>query len=180
MVEKLMILCYNKNMKERRFLRVQPIYKILVQLLLVLIFSMPPLMLLLEFNEQINNIWSWVVLIVLVVILVTNIFLFLRYFEWAIVDEQGITIKCFFGNINFLSWKDIVHIKVVKDGLRPSRFNVTGKVVVLLKWITIKTSISEQANLGFNKKKNKVIWITANKKNIEIINLFAKTRLKYK
>lgn len=141
---------------------------------------MPPLILLWEFDEEINNIWYWIALIVFVAILVTNIFLFLRYFEWAIVDEQGITIKCLFGNIIFLSWKDIAHIKVVKDGLRPSRYNVTGKVVVLLKWITIKTSISEQANLGFNKKKNKAIWITANKKNIEIINLFAKTRLKYK
>ena len=162
------------------FLRVQPIYKILVHLLLVLIFSMPPLMLLLEYNEEINDIWYWISLIVFVAILIPYIFLFLRYFEWAIVDEQGITIKCLFGTINFFSWKDIAHIKVVKDELRPARYNVTRKAVVLLKWITIKTSIGEQANLGFNKKKNKAIWITANKKNIEIINLFAKTRLKYK
>ena len=109
MIAKALCLCYNKNMKEKSLLRIQPIYTILVHLFLVLCFTfflfMPYL---LHWEIDIENMWCWIYNICITIFLLIYLFLFLRSIEWGIVDKQGLTIKCVFAKINYLSWKEVI------------------------------------------------------------------------
>lgn len=161
-------------MKEKSLLRIQPIYTILVHLFLVLCFTFCLFMpYLLHWEIDIENMWCWIYNICITIFLLIYLFLFLRSIEWGIVDKQGLTIKCVFGKINYLSWKEVIDIKVDKKETWSSRGSP-----VYANWIIIRNSNAEQTKIGFNKKKNNSIWVTANKKNIQIINLFAKVKLK--
>ena len=174
MIAKALCLCYNKNMKEKSLLRIQPIYTILVHLFLVLCFTfflfMPYL---LHWEIDIENMWYWIYYICFTIFLLICVYLFLRSIEWGIIDKQGFTIKCVFGKINYLKWKEIIDIKIEKKETWSSRGSP-----VYANWIIIRISNVEQTKIGFNKKKHNSIWVTANKKNIQIINLFAKVKLK--
>lgn len=93
---------------------------------------------------------------------------FIYYIQFAIIDENGITIRGLFYRIAKIRWDEIAEITCKKVVTYDNRTNV------LLSWLLIKRDKTEYVKgLAGSNKRNKSPWcIIATKRNKEIISKF--------
>ncbi len=157
-------------MKEFR-LRTQPVFYIIVCLFVLvisIIMIIAPSLLCWENNNLFITITYYCVFSILLLYGLLSLF---YYIEFAIIDNEKITIKTLFRVVKVVLWVEVVEIK--------REWLTQGARGGALCWIVIKTDFNQSAyKASRNNKKSYPLIIIANKKNERIIKKFCLDNLK--
>ena len=160
--------------KNKKKLRVQPIYSIIIYFVLGLVFLffvfMPRL---LSWKES-----SWI--IELVFYLVMTLFLVysfaqgIMHIQWAEVDKEKIVVKNLFHIIVVVKWSEISSVKKEKI------LTYDSHGYICLEWLVFRTRETQKQpyRAKYNKKGVFPLLIIANRKNLDILGkyILIKTR----
>jgi glucan phosphoethanolaminetransferase (alkaline phosphatase superfamily) len=158
--------------KNKEIIRVQPVYTILIWLILIIVFFAFLVFPIFVWEDQ--NMFSELWYILISILLTLSIIILVYYIQVAILNEEGIIIRGLFYTIAKIRWADINKIE------ERSIVTYDNRIPVLLKWFIIY--IKKQKNVKFKRgginKKNKAPWyIIATKKNREIIGKYYMVRV---